>query len=868
MLTLFCVAVTFKIKLMKKIYLFSLLLLSFFTKTSIAQFTCNAQFTTTQINGLTYRFAAVDSLPAAGAQITHSWSIIGGISPNVYNYSTSFVYTFPTPGVYQVGHRISKFGNGTVLCFDTTNSTITIGGSSSCNITPYLQSANTTSPLTKTYVNTSFGVLPSDSLIWNFNDGTAPVLTLQSTGSIQNHTFATAGIYNVCLRVKRININGGICDTSICRIDTVGIVNPPCNIQANFVGANTGLVGTIRTYVNTTLNLLPTDSVRWTFGDGTPALFTLGANPTVTHTYTSPGNYNVCIRVKRNFNASAPPCVSEICKADSIIAPPCNIQANFIKTPLGSSSAVPAIKTYTNTTLNILPADSIRWTITGPNGNIIHTLINLNSFSFTYANAGIYNVCLRVKRNTAAGTPPCISEICRVDTILPPNPNCNVVANFTFAMDSIIAQPNVYVFNNTSTNATQYFWSFGDGTSSILANPTHQFAQPGVYNVCLVAASSLTCRDTLCKTVIVVAPNTCTLNANFVFYRDSTAPNLFRYVFTNTSTGFNANDSIRWSFGDGTFSSATNPIKTYATVGTYNVCLRIIKRNPNGVLIPNCVSEKCFNVIAIVLPPVCNVNASFQYSITPNGAVIFYSPSMPGVTYTWNFGDGSPSQTGATVTHVYGSNGNYNACLTASLPGSTCSQTLCQNVIIAPAQNCASITDSINVTTDSTITNRKRFRLISNATPISQSWRITKISGANWPPVVLNTANPQFLFTDSGTYRICVRAVFANNCIKERCVTVYIANPYVTLPPTATCQLQIYPNPATNVINAAVWVPLATQIKAQIFNSWGMLVAQKIQQGTTGYNIVPVNITQLPAGLYRIKVMYGNSNCTRLFIKQ
>jgi PKD repeat protein len=853
---------------MKKNYLFSLLLLSFFAKTSFAQFTCNAQFTATQINGLTYRFAAVDSLPSPGAQVAHFWSIRNPSAVIFVNSSPSFIYTFPGPGAYQVGHRVSKFGNGAVLCTDTTNSTITIGGSNLCNLHPSFVINNTTSPLTKNYVNTTVGVLPSDSLIWNFNDGTAPVRTLQSIGGIQNHTYASAGIYNVCLRVKRININGGICDTSICRTDTVGIVNPPCNIQANFAGANTGVVGTVRTFVNNTVNLLPTDSVRWTFGDGTPPLFTLGANPTVTHTYTSPGNYNVCIRVKRNFNSSAPACVSEICNVDSIIAQPCNIQANFVKTPLGNTSVAPVVKTYTNATVNVLPTDSIRWTITGPNGNVIHTLINVNSFSFTYANAGIYNVCLRVKRNTSAGTPPCISETCKVDTILPPNPNCNVVANFTFAMDSIIAQPNVYIFNNTSTNATQYFWSFGDGTGSTQANPTHQFAQPGVYNVCLIAASSPTCRDTLCKTVTVLAPNACTLNANFVFNRDTTAPNLFRYFFTNTSTGFNANDSIRWSFGDGTFSSAINPIKTYATAGTYNVCLRIIKRNPNGVLLPNCVSEKCFNVVAVVLPPICNANASFQYSITPNGAVIFYSPSMPGVIYTWNFGDGSPTQTGTTVTHVYSSNGTYNACLTASIPSTTCSQTLCQNVIIAPAQNCASITDSISVTTDSTIANRKRFRLISNATPISQSWRITKISGANWPPVVLNTANPQFLFTDSGTYRICVRAVFANNCIKERCVTVYIASPYVTLPPTATCQLQIYPNPATNVINAAVWVPLATQIKAQIFNSWGMLVAQKIQQGTSGYNIVPVNITQLPAGLYRIRVMYGNSNCTRLFIKQ
>ncbi|MDD4575268.1 MAG: PKD domain-containing protein, partial [Bacteroidales bacterium] len=45
------------------------------------------------------------------------------------------------------------------------------------------------------------------------------------------------------------------------------------------------------------------------------------------------------------------------------------------------------------------------------------------------------------------------------------------------------------VFNNTSTNATNYSWDFGDGTNSTTTSPSHTYANDGVYMVKLVAYS-------------------------------------------------------------------------------------------------------------------------------------------------------------------------------------------------------------------------------------------------------------------------------------------------------------------------------------------------------------------------------------------
>ncbi|MBL8300699.1 MAG: proprotein convertase P-domain-containing protein, partial [Rhodanobacteraceae bacterium] len=56
----------------------------------------------------------------------------------------------------------------------------------------------------------------------------------------------------------------------------------------------------------------------------------------------------------------------------------------------------------------------------------------------------------------------------------------------------------------------------------------------------------------------------------------SSAANGLTVVFTDTSTDSDGTIASRtWAFGDGTTSTSTNPSKTYATAGTYNVSLTV-----------------------------------------------------------------------------------------------------------------------------------------------------------------------------------------------------------------------------------------------------------------------------------------------------
>lgn len=48
---------------------------------------------------------------------------------------------------------------------------------------------------------------------------------------------------------------------------------------------------------------------------------------------------------------------------------------------------------------------------------------------------------------------------------------------------------HTFQFTNESIDADEYYWDFGDGTTSTDENPTHQYGERGVYQVCLTAIS-------------------------------------------------------------------------------------------------------------------------------------------------------------------------------------------------------------------------------------------------------------------------------------------------------------------------------------------------------------------------------------------
>src|SRR5205085_8430804 len=100
-------------------------------------------------------------------------------------------------------------------------------------------------------------------------------------------------------------------------------------------------------------------------------------------------------------------------------------------------------------------------------------------------------------------------------------------------------------------------------------------------------------------------------------------------------------------------------------------------------------------------------------------------------------------------------------------------------------------------------------------------------------------------------------------CIKEYCQTIHVE--HITTP--TTCTLQPYPNPAGNTVSVNLSLSQPQMINVFIYNSMNVMVRERHQQGVAGSNIVTVDVGDLVAGTYTMKVIYGNSICYAMFQK-
>ena len=218
------------------------------------------------------------------------------------------------------------------------------------------------------------------------------------------------------------------------------------------------------------------------------------------------------------------------------------------------------------------------------------------------------------------------------------DPEIQPKAKFKYSINDLSV-----VFTNQSTNALSYLWDFGDGTSSTEKNPTKKYSNAGYYTVSLTV-TNVTKSDTYSEPVVITfAPP----QAKFSYSKNG-----LTVTFSNQST--NA-DSYQWSFGNGQTSSQKNPMITYASEGTYSVCLTAKK----GEL-----SDSQTQQISVTYG---TPTASFTYKTEAPLKVVLTNTSTNATTYEWDFGDGKTS-TEKNPTHRYSTVGSYIITLVAKNP--------------------------------------------------------------------------------------------------------------------------------------------------------------------------------------------------------
>ena len=102
-------------------------------------------------------------------------------------------------------------------------------------------------------------------------------------------------------------------------------------------------------------------------------------------------------------------------------------------------------------------------------------------------------------------------------------------------------------FTSGSLNASEYLWSFGDGTTSNEINPAHSYNQEGSFDVTLISTNNAGCSDTLTRTAYVtIQYPVVSMTHNHPL---GCAP--LTDTFNIQVTGGDAVSTYLWEFGDG-----------------------------------------------------------------------------------------------------------------------------------------------------------------------------------------------------------------------------------------------------------------------------------------------------------------------------
>jgi gliding motility-associated-like protein len=108
--------------------------------------------------------------------------------------------------------------------------------------------------------------------------------------------------------------------------------------------------------------------------------------------------------------------------------------------------------------------------------------------TYTYNVPGVYSVTL-----TATGPGGGTNTMVKIDSVIV-RPRAN--AFFVLQPDEVIVPSQPVVTYNLSTEASSYFWDFGDGSTATAFAPVHYYSEPGTYSVSLVANNAWNCPDT------------------------------------------------------------------------------------------------------------------------------------------------------------------------------------------------------------------------------------------------------------------------------------------------------------------------------------------------------------------------------------
>jgi len=271
----------------------------------------------------------------------------------------------------------------------------------------------------------------------------------------------------------------------------------------------------------------------------------------------------------------------------------------------------------------------------------------------------------------------------------PPPPT----ASFTFTSFDIVAE-----FTDTSTgSAASWDWDFGDGGSSASQNPTHVYAGPGMFNVCLIASNAGGDSPQVCQNVTISEEVSTTVarDAGLDLDNDTLVD-----LLVQAEIGCGSNSPNRLVPQNGAQAGAV-PIDYRevvladaqgAATSTQPFChpeadfeTTMIVSSSNGFFFKVWTPENDNTGVRFVFellgtPP---MPPTADFTLTTFDLIADFTDQSTGVvtSWSWDFGDGAVAGS-PNVTHLYANPGTFTVCLVVSNAGGS-SAPACQQVTVS-----------------------------------------------------------------------------------------------------------------------------------------------------------------------------------------
>lgn len=291
-----------------------------------------------------------------------------------------------------------------------------------------------------------------------------------------------------------------------------GYSTPNCEkVAITFTDSSSTPVGTLTTWA-------------WDFGDGTPVVVR-NSNAAVTHTYAAWGNYTVSLTVTTSNG-----CVSTPKTKTIVIKPEPHPAFGF-----PASACLPnAVISFTNSS-SIVDGTALTylWNFGDPGSGTANSSVAVAP-SHTYTAVGPFAVNLQA--TSVAG---CVNDTTISVNVIHPQPK----AAFTINKPSVcIGDAVSFTDNSDGKDGTvnQWFWNFGDGSTSNTQNPSHLYGTVNNFTVSLYIINSIGCNsDTLSKNfdvypypVISAGPDRVVLEGGSITLEATATGNDLQYLWT------------------------------------------------------------------------------------------------------------------------------------------------------------------------------------------------------------------------------------------------------------------------------------------------------------------------------------------------